>query len=123
MAFPACRVSALVSPRTRELVEGQPFLRETYTWDQNTSVGPLIGWLRDRNFDAGVLFYPRPRLAWALVRAGIPVRAGTARSLREGVGRPGAACMRLGSRSRPGQGFRRRGSAARRPRRRTHQRS
>mgnify|MGYP001565503884 FL=1 len=76
-AFPACKVSAVVAPRTRELVEGQPFIKDVYSWDPNTSSGPLTKWLRDRVFDAAILFYPRPRLAWALVRAGIPVRVGS----------------------------------------------
>lgn len=77
-AFPACKCSAVVSPRTRELVEGQPFIRDVYTWDPKTSATPLTKWLRDRVFDAGILFYPRALLAWALLRAGIPIRVGTA---------------------------------------------
>jgi len=76
-SFPAGRVSAVVAPRTRDIVDGQPFLHEVFTWDGRTSTGPLIRWLRDRHFDAAILFYPRPRLAWAVWRARIPVRVGT----------------------------------------------
>ena len=71
-------VSVVVSPRTRELVEGQPFVREVLGWDDSMPAAELMPWLRRRMFVTAVFFLPRPRLAWAAWSSGIPVRIGTA---------------------------------------------
>jgi ADP-heptose:LPS heptosyltransferase len=71
-------VSAVVAPLTHPLVAGQPFLREAFAWSPSEPAAGLIAWLRERRFDAAIAFHPRPSVAWALARAGVPVRVGTA---------------------------------------------
>lgn len=75
---PHCRITMVVSPRTRALIEGQPWVHEIVAWDHTRSWRELIGHLRRGAFDTAVVFYPRLKIALAAVVAGIPVVVGTA---------------------------------------------
>ncbi len=75
--YPHCRVTAVVSPLTRQLIEGQPWVHEVFVWDHTQPLAPLTDFLRRSSFDTAVLFYPRFKPALAAVLARIPVRIGT----------------------------------------------
>lgn len=78
--FPAIQVSMLIRRYTRELVEGNPWVDEVLFYDEDDRPLPfrmMVRILRQRNFDAAVLTYPRFRLALLLMLAGIRTRIGT----------------------------------------------
>jgi heptosyltransferase-3 len=76
MKYPKAHIGLLVSEGASEVVEGNPFLSETLI-DDGESASSLAQRLRAKKFDAAVVLHPTPRLAWALSRAGIPLRVGT----------------------------------------------
>lgn len=77
-SFPECRLSVVCSPKTRELVEGQPWVDDLYAWESGGGDSDLVAYLRREKPDAALFFYPRPRTALAALRAGIKIRIGTA---------------------------------------------
>jgi len=72
------RVSVVAAEGPRDLLEGQPWIAEVFPWDSTHAGGPLREWLRLREFDTAVYFYPRPAAAFAGWLADIPQRIGTA---------------------------------------------
>lgn len=77
-AFPGCRLCVVCSPKTRELLQGQPWLDDIYAWEARDGQAGLIEYLRRDRPDAALFFYPRFRTALAAFRAGIKIRIGTA---------------------------------------------
>jgi heptosyltransferase-2 len=78
--FPDAFLSMLLKRYTGEIVEGNPYLDEIIWYDDGGRPLPfrtICRLLRQRKFDAAIVVYPRPRLAWLMVCAGIPVRIGT----------------------------------------------
>ncbi len=81
-AYPAARISILVSPSTLDLVSGNPYLNETLVDDRNGRHKDLIGALklardiRCRNFDAVFILHTKRRTNVACFLAGVPVRIG-----------------------------------------------
>jgi len=73
-------VTFLARRYTAEILRCHPHVDEIIEID-----GPEIGnnmrrlasKLRQKNFDAAIMLHPRPQLAWALWRSGIPQRIGT----------------------------------------------
>jgi len=76
-AFPQARLTAVVAPRTRELVEGQEWAGDILEWESNWPAFRLARLLKEREIDTAVFFHPRFRLALAAALASIPVRIGT----------------------------------------------
>jgi heptosyltransferase-3 len=76
LKYPEAHIAMLVSKATKEAVEGNPFLNEILV-DEGEKASQLARKLKEKRFDTSVLLHPTPRLAWALSRAGIPLRVGT----------------------------------------------
>ncbi len=76
-AFPKAQISWLVRPYAAPLLEHNPDV-DRILLDRGGSVGELTALVKKENFDAAIVAYPRWRVAWALWRAGIPVRIGPA---------------------------------------------
>ncbi len=77
-SFPQTRLTALVSPYTREIVAGHPAIDAVETVERGESVFSLTGRFKQINPDVFLAVYPRPKLAWAAALSGIPWRVGTA---------------------------------------------
>lgn len=76
-AFPAAEVHFLARNYTADILEMHPAVDGIIRIDELNEAGALSKLLRQYSFDAVVALYPRPALAWAFVRAGIPLRVGT----------------------------------------------
>src|SRR3989344_7559419 len=76
-AFPQAHVAWLVQSYTAPLLEHNPDVDQVLV-DPGGPVDSLIARLRQERFDAAVVAHPRGRVAWALWRAGIPLRIGPA---------------------------------------------
>ncbi|MGH7598095.1 MAG: glycosyltransferase family 9 protein [bacterium] len=78
--WPGVHVTFLVRHYTAEITRCHPHVDETLELDGaeiGGNVRRLAHALQHRQFDAAVMLYPRPDLAWALWRSGIPLRIGT----------------------------------------------
>ncbi len=76
-AFPKAQISWLVRPYAAPLLEHNPDVDQILV-DRGRSAGKLAALLRKEHFDVAIVAYPRWRVAWALWRAGVPVRIGPA---------------------------------------------
>jgi len=85
--YPEAKLSVIVSPQTREIVEGNPFVDEVIVYDKQ---GSEKGWrgtwrfarqLARKRFDASIHFHATNRVYWLSFLAGIPVRIGHRRKL------------------------------------------
>jgi ADP-heptose:LPS heptosyltransferase len=77
---PDIHVTFLVRQYTAAITRCHPHVGETLEIDGAEIGGDmrrLTQALRQRQFDAAVFLYPRPNLAWAVWRTGIPLRIGT----------------------------------------------
>ena len=81
-AFPQARISILVTPVTRELVEGNPYLDEVLIDDRKGRHGGVFGFfnlvktLRKRQFDLAIILHTKKRTNSLCFLAGIPHRVG-----------------------------------------------
>lgn len=81
-AYPKARISILVTPQTREIVEGNPDIDEVIIDDRKNRNRGLLGFLnlagelRKRKFDLAVIFYTKKRTNLICFLAGIRERAG-----------------------------------------------
>ena len=78
--FPDAYIAMLLKRYTGEIVEGNPYVNELLWYDDENGVVPfwkMCRVLRERKFDAAVVVYPRPRLAWLMACSRIPLRIGT----------------------------------------------
>lgn len=78
--FPDAYIALLLRRYTGELLVGNPHVNELLWYDENDELvpfGSMCATLRERQFDAAIVVYPRLRLAWLLFRSGIPIRVGT----------------------------------------------
>lgn len=81
-ALPHSRISLLVSPATRELVEGSPFVDEVLVDDRRHEHKGMAGFfrllasLRRRRFDLAVIYHTKRRTNLLCFLAGIPCRIG-----------------------------------------------
>lgn len=81
-AYPQARISILVSPATRELIEGNPCLDEVLVDDRQDKHRGLRGFirliliLRKKHFDLAVIYHTKRRTNLACFLAGIPYRIG-----------------------------------------------
>ena len=81
--YPEACISFLAQPYTVPLFEQYTGIDQLLSYEPH---GRHKGWkgllklsseLQELNFDAAILFYPRPELAFALLKAKIPLRIGT----------------------------------------------
>ncbi len=79
-AFPKAKITWLVRPYTAPLLEHNPDVDQILI-DRGGSAGDLSEQIKKGKFDAAIVVYPRWRIAWALWRAGVPVRIGPASKL------------------------------------------
>ncbi|MDZ7343853.1 MAG: glycosyltransferase family 9 protein [candidate division KSB1 bacterium] len=73
-------ITFLARRYTAEITRCHPHIDETLEIDGAEIAGQsanLMTSLRQRKFDAAVVLYPRPQLAWAIWKSGIPQRIGT----------------------------------------------
>ncbi|OGX07724.1 MAG: hypothetical protein A2Z88_06675 [Omnitrophica WOR_2 bacterium GWA2_47_8] len=81
-AYPKAKITVLVSPLTRELIEGNPFIDEVLIDDRfkehKSFVGfwQLVGMLRRKRFDLAIVFHTKKRANALCFLAGIPRRIG-----------------------------------------------
>jgi heptosyltransferase-2 len=78
--WPDIHVTFLVRQYAAAITRCHPHVDETLEIDGaeiGGDVRRLTQALQQRHFDAAVLLYPRPNLAWAVWRSGIPLRAGS----------------------------------------------
>ncbi len=76
-AFPQAKISWLVRPYTAPLLEHNPDVDQILV-DRGGSTSALAALIKKEGFDTAIVAYPRWRTAWALWRAGVPVRIGPA---------------------------------------------
>ncbi|MDZ7363580.1 MAG: glycosyltransferase family 9 protein [candidate division KSB1 bacterium] len=77
---PDVHLTFLVRNYTAEILRCQPHVDEIIEIDGAAIGGDmrrLTGVLREKKFDTAIMLYPRPQLAWAVWRSGIPQRIGT----------------------------------------------
>ncbi len=78
--LPAAKITWLVQPYTAPLLDGNPDVDQVIL-DNGQPMSELIDRLKQENFDAVVVAFPRWRVTWAVWKAGIPVRIGPASKL------------------------------------------
>ncbi|MBN1794944.1 MAG: lipopolysaccharide heptosyltransferase II [Candidatus Omnitrophica bacterium] len=85
--FPTAHISVLVTPKTRETVEGNPFINEVLIYDKEGAHRSLWGsflfsrMLRHKKFDIALILHSTNRVVLLSYLAGIPVRIGYERRL------------------------------------------
>lgn len=80
--FPQSRVTMMVRPYTKEIVEGHPDLDHILLYEKNQLQGKagrqsLIRHIREQRFDAAIIVHPTFKLAKMIYFSGIPIRLGT----------------------------------------------
>jgi len=81
-AYPAARISVLVSQATFDLVNGNPYVDEILVDDRLGKHKGLLGsmrlaWeIRSKHFDLAILYHTKRRYNWACFTARIPCRLG-----------------------------------------------
>ena len=75
--FADARISVMVRPYTRELVENHSCVSDVILWDERKNISSYVTLLREKHFDIALLPYPRYNLALISFLAGIPLRVGT----------------------------------------------
>jgi heptosyltransferase-2 len=81
-AYPAARISILVTPTTFDLVDGNPYVDEILVDDRDRRHKGLFGFLRLyrelrlKEFDLAIIFHTKRRYNLACSFAGIPCRLG-----------------------------------------------
>ncbi len=79
-AFPGAYLGMLLQQYTGAIVVGHPALDATIWYDRDgvlLPVAEIVQSIRSHAFDVAIVVHPTPRLAWVIVRAGIPRRIGT----------------------------------------------
>ncbi|MFA5059810.1 MAG: lipopolysaccharide heptosyltransferase II [Candidatus Omnitrophota bacterium] len=81
-AFPSSKISILVAPQTREIVEGNPHIDEIIVDDRKGlqkgfwRFWKLVLFLRRKKFDLAIIFHTKRRTNFLCFHAGIPHRLG-----------------------------------------------
>ncbi|MFA5363453.1 MAG: glycosyltransferase family 9 protein, partial [Candidatus Omnitrophota bacterium] len=85
--YPNAYIAMAVSPYTKDIVEGNPYLDEVITCDKNREQKWFIGFaqfalsLRRKKFDAAFILHPTARMHLTAFLSGIPRRIGYDRKL------------------------------------------
>ncbi len=77
-AFPAARLTALVSPYAKEIVQNHPAIDAVELYEKGESPWSLARRLKALKLDVFIALYPRPAQVFAAWLSGIPTRIGTA---------------------------------------------
>ena len=81
-AYPNAKISIIVSPGTKDLVEGNPYLDEVLIDDRKIENAGFLGFLkliqklRKKKFDLAIVFHTKKRTNLICFLAGIPYRIG-----------------------------------------------
>lgn len=81
-SFPYAKISVLVTPTTKELVEGNPNIDHVLVDDRKDEHGGVFGFwrlmnsLREKRFDCAIIFHTKRRANALCFFAGIPTRVG-----------------------------------------------
>jgi len=79
--FPRAHIAMLLRRYTGAIVEGNPCANELIWYDdekeREVPFEEMVRVIREKRFDAVVLVHPTLRLAWLMVRSGVPIRVGT----------------------------------------------
>ncbi len=81
-AYPKARISIMVSPLTKDIVEGNPFIDEIIVYDKRgVDRGFMNFWrfilkLKKKHFDLAINYHLKSRMNLMLFHAGIPNRVG-----------------------------------------------
>jgi lipopolysaccharide heptosyltransferase II len=84
-AFPDAYIAVMVSPQTKNIVTGNPFLNEVIVYDKKSIQRSLLktfafsGWLKSKRFDAAIILHSTIRINLICYLSGIPRRVGYAR--------------------------------------------
>jgi len=76
-AFPQARLTALVSPYAKEIVQGHPAVDGVELFENNENLWQLVSRFKTLDPDVFIALYPRPLQALAAWMAGIPFRIGS----------------------------------------------
>src|SRR3989338_1410008 len=80
--YPHARLSMMVTPQTKDIVEGNPYLDSVIVFDRKEigrNVGKLLGFilnLRKEKFDSAIIFHTKKITNLICFLAGIPQRVG-----------------------------------------------
>ncbi len=75
--FPQARITVMVRPYTRELVEHHTCVDEVILWDEMKDLSEYVRLLKEKQFDMAIVPYPRFNLSLITFLAGIRYRVGT----------------------------------------------
>ena len=81
-AYPHARITVMVSPTTKDLVDGNPYVNDVMTDDRQGRHKSFTGMLhlardiRQRGFDVVLIFHTKRRYNLACYLAGVPARVG-----------------------------------------------
>ncbi len=75
--YPSAKISVMVRPYTKELVDGHSNVDEVILWDETHTFAEYVSRLRRQRFDVAIVPYPRFRIALLLFLSGILTRVGT----------------------------------------------
>ncbi|MBU1061111.1 MAG: lipopolysaccharide heptosyltransferase II [Candidatus Omnitrophica bacterium] len=84
-AFPEAYIAVMVSPKTKEIVTGNPFLNGVIVYDKKFKHRGIFkavafsGWLRSKGFDLALILHSTARVNLICFLARIPKRIGYAR--------------------------------------------
>jgi heptosyltransferase-1 len=77
-AFPYAKLTALVSPYAKEIVQSHPSVDAVELYENGEGLLALTARFKEMEIDVFIALYPRPKQAFAAWLAGIPTRIGTA---------------------------------------------
>lgn len=81
-AFPKAYIAMMVSPETKEIIKGNPYLNEVIVYDKKVRQRGIFKtlqfarWLRDKRFDLVFILHSTNRVNLVTFLAGIPKRVG-----------------------------------------------
>ncbi|MFH1853920.1 MAG: glycosyltransferase family 9 protein, partial [Candidatus Omnitrophota bacterium] len=79
-AFPEAYIAMMVSPQTKEIVSGNPYLNEVIVYDKKVKQRGFLktlvfsNWLKAKKFDIAVILHSTVRVNIICFLAGIPER-------------------------------------------------
>ncbi|MCX5680931.1 MAG: lipopolysaccharide heptosyltransferase II [Candidatus Omnitrophica bacterium] len=82
IAYPKARISMMVTPITKDIVEGNPFLNEVIVFDKKGknkgfwNFWRFVRMLREKKYDLAINYHLKVRMNFMLFHAGIPHRIG-----------------------------------------------
>ncbi|MBU1007238.1 MAG: lipopolysaccharide heptosyltransferase II [Candidatus Omnitrophica bacterium] len=84
-AFPGSYIAVMVSPQTKEIIKGNPYVNEIIVYDKALKHKGIFGtlnlsnWLKSKKFDIAFILHSTVRVSLLCFLSGIPRRIGYAR--------------------------------------------